>query len=74
VQAQVPVRAVVFDLDGVLIDSESVALRTLSALLRAEGVQRAPDDLRHLCGQRSEALRAYLVDCLGDPSRARAVA
>lgn len=69
-----PVRAVIFDLDGVLIDSESVALGVARELLAEAGVTRTLGDLRHLCGQRGGALRAYLQDALGDDERGATMA
>lgn len=58
--------AVIFDLDGVLIDSESVALQTLCDTMAAAGVRRTVDDVRHLCGRHRSALRDYLVGCAGE--------
>lgn len=73
-RARPALRAVILDLDGVLIDSESVALRVLCELLHEEGVERTVADVRHLCGRRADVLRAYLQDTLGDAARGSALA
>lgn len=64
-------QAVVFDLDGVLIDSEAPSARELHALLRDEGVNCTLEDLRVLYGRPLPALKAFLLEHLGDEARAQ---
>lgn len=40
------IRAVIFDMDGCLVDSEPMALQILSEMMQAEGLAATPDDLR----------------------------
>lgn len=63
-------RAVIFDLDGVLIDSETRALEAIGRLLREAGVDRTVDELRSLCGHGRGALAAYALELFGDAPRA----
>lgn len=62
-------RAVIFDLDGVLIDSERVALQVVCRVLGRAGIERTVDDVRHLCGRHRSALAEYLQACVGDAAR-----
>ena len=64
-------RAVVFDLDGVLIDSEAPSARELHALLQGEGVDCTLEDLRVLYGRPLPALKAFLLERLGDEEKAQ---
>lgn len=64
--------AFVFDMDGVLVDSERPFLRTLHALLTEAGVAHDRDGLRHLCGQPAPALRAFLLERFGGDETAAA--
>jgi len=40
------IRAVIFDMDGCLVDSEPMSLETLAEMMAAEGLHATPDDLR----------------------------
>ena len=71
--ATVPPQAVIFDLDGVLIDSEAPSARELHALLQGEGVNCTLEDLRALYGRPLPALKAFLLERLGDEARAQSL-
>lgn len=58
--------AVLFDMDGVLLDSERPSLALLGARLRAHGVDVDERELRSVCGRP----RAYLHDFLAPRLRA----
>lgn len=60
------VTAFVFDMDGVLIDSERPLLATLDGMLRAAGSDHDSETVRSVCGQPAAALRAYVAEHLGD--------
>jgi HAD superfamily hydrolase (TIGR01509 family) len=62
-------RAVIFDLDGVLIDSERVALAAIARILAEAGIVRSVDDLRPLCGHGRSHLLDYLDACTGSDGR-----
>ena len=65
------VHAVVFDMDGVLVDSERPSLALLQRLLAEAGFERTVDDLRHVCGRPAPYMRRLLEDTL--PSGGAAV-
>lgn len=46
-----PFQAVIFDCDGVLVDSERLGLRSLQQALRENGVDRSLDSLVHYSGR-----------------------
>jgi HAD superfamily hydrolase (TIGR01509 family) len=46
------VRAVIFDMDGVIVDSEPYSIRALIDILRQYGVEPTEDDLRRSYGRR----------------------
>ena len=71
-RADAATAAFVFDMDGVLVDSERPFLRTLHALLSEAGVVHDRDGLRHLCGQPAPALRAFLLERFGGDETATA--
>jgi HAD superfamily hydrolase (TIGR01509 family) len=63
-----PVRALVFDFDGLLVDTESAALRAWEETLAARGVPMLPRATWHgaIGGQGSDAVMlGYLADLLG---------
>jgi len=59
------IEAVVFDLDGVLIDSEPVWERVRRALVAERGGQWAPDAQRRLMGMSTPEWARYLSEDLG---------
>jgi len=59
------IRAVVFDLDGVLIDSESVWDEVREAYVREQGGTWRPEAQRTMMGMSSTEWSAYLHDELG---------
>ena len=58
--------AFVFDMDGVLVDSERPLLAVLQRLLVAAGVQPRACDLRQVCGRPAGFLRLTLSGYLGE--------
>jgi HAD superfamily hydrolase (TIGR01509 family) len=48
----VAVQAVIFDMDGVIVDSEPYSMRALIDTLRRYGIEPTPDDLRRSYGRR----------------------
>ena len=68
-----PPQAVIFDLDGVLVDSEAPSARELHALLQDEGVDCTLEDLKVLYGRPLPALKAFLLERLGDEERAQSL-
>src|SRR5256885_3678693 len=63
----VGVRAVIFDLDGVLIDSEERWARAKEALVRETGGRWKPEASRAMLGMSSPEWSRYLHDELGVP-------
>src|SRR5256714_2768132 len=61
------VRAVIFDLDGVLIDSEERWARAKEALVRETGGRWKPEASRAMLGMSSPEWSRYLHDELGVP-------
>jgi HAD superfamily hydrolase (TIGR01509 family) len=55
--------AFIFDMDGVLIDSERPALRLLQQMLAEAGVQRDADALLSVCGRPAGYMDAFLGAC-----------
>jgi HAD superfamily hydrolase (TIGR01509 family) len=62
-----PIRALVFDFDGLLVDTESVALRAWEEILTELGVDMPRDEWRAAIGGRGSeaAMLGYLADVLG---------
>ena len=60
-----PIQAVVFDLDGLLIDSEVVWNRVRSDVAAERGVEWTHDDQRAVMGVSTAAWTAYMIDRLG---------
>lgn len=56
--------AVIFDLDGVLLDSERPGLALLTTRLKAAGVACAVGELRAVCGRPRAFLRGFLAERL----------
>jgi HAD superfamily hydrolase (TIGR01509 family) len=58
--------AILFDCDGVLVDSEIVGLHDSAAYLQGEGFSYTPEDLvRLFTGKRDDRFRAELLDSYG---------
>jgi HAD superfamily hydrolase (TIGR01509 family) len=63
-----PVRLVIFDCDGVLVDSEPIALRVLQARLAALGVHRPDGEIvDRFVGRSLQATRQTVEEYLGAP-------
>jgi HAD superfamily hydrolase (TIGR01509 family) len=59
------VEAVVFDLDGTLVDSEPVSWAAMAEVLAEDGHQATDDDLRAVLGRAWPHTRAYLAGLMG---------
>jgi HAD superfamily hydrolase (TIGR01509 family) len=62
--------AVIFDNDGLLLDTESVWTRAEQDLFRRRGAEFTPDDKRVLVGTSAEIAGGVLEERLGEPGRA----
>src|SRR6476620_5761661 len=62
--------AVVFDNDGLLLDTESVWTRAEQGLFRRRGTEFTPADKRELVGTSAEIAGGILEQRLGEPGRA----
>jgi HAD superfamily hydrolase (TIGR01509 family) len=51
-EAGVAVRAVIFDMDGVIVDSEPYSMQALIDILRQYGIEPTPDELQRSYGRR----------------------
>lgn len=65
--------AIIFDLDGVLIDSERPAAAALAELLKEEGVVASTVDIQRLFGRPLPALIAFLSEHFPDAEHAEQV-
>jgi HAD superfamily hydrolase (TIGR01509 family) len=68
-----PFRAVIFDCDGVLVDSEALGLRSLQQVLCEAGVERSLDSLTRFCGRSHGETLAELEAESGVPLRASTI-
>jgi len=72
------IRAVIFDLDGVLIDSESVFSRIVERFLKKEyGISITEEDVSNATGMSDEGLFRYVLEKYGvevDPKKYKEVA
>lgn len=60
------IRAVIFDMDGCLVDSEPMSLETLSELMAAEGLQATTDELRRkFLGVSIQSIVSHIAEALG---------
>ena len=59
-----PIRAVVFDLDGVLIDTEGLQYQAWTTALAPLGVALSKDDYLKMAGRQSEVIAQELVESL----------
>jgi len=65
--------AVVFDLDGVLVDSEGIWESARRALVEGHGLRYPPEATRAIMGMSAPEWSRYLRDALGVPLEARAI-
>lgn len=59
------IRALIFDMDGLLVDSEPVAERAMADFLRSHGHELRPDVLGQLLGRRVPEAMAVVVAAYG---------
>src|SRR6185369_11772370 len=60
-----PIQAVVFDLDGVLIDTEGLQYQAWSTALAPLGVDLSRDDYLKMAGRQGDVIAQELVESLG---------
>lgn len=59
------IRAVIFDMDGCLVDSEPMSLQTLADMMAAEGLQATTDDLRRkFLGVSIQSIVSHIAELL----------
>ena len=69
-----PINLIIFDCDGVLVDSEPLAMRVLIAAIAAQGVTITPETAyRDYLGRSLASISASLVDSHGTPLGAAAL-
>ncbi|MTD99044.1 HAD-IA family hydrolase [Paracoccus sp. YIM 132242] len=62
------IRAVIFDMDGCLVDSEPMSLETLAKMMTAEGLHATPDELRkRFLGMSIQAIVRHIAEALDRP-------
>lgn len=62
------IRAVIFDLDGCLVDSETMSLETLAQEMAAEGVPATPEELRqNFLGVSIQSIVAHIARATDRP-------
>ncbi|TBN41144.1 HAD family phosphatase [Paracoccus subflavus] len=60
------IHAVIFDMDGCLVDSEPLSLEILADMIIAEGLPATPDDLRkRFLGVSIQSIVSHISDLLG---------
>lgn len=65
---RLPIRAVIFDLDGCLVDSERLSLAALATEMAAAGLRVTPDDLRkQFLGVSIQTIRDHVATATGRP-------
>jgi FGGY-family pentulose kinase/HAD superfamily hydrolase (TIGR01509 family) len=66
--ADQPVKLVIFDCDGVLVDSEPLAMRILLRVIESQGITIAPDEaFRNYLGRSLASISDSLLDSHGMP-------
>ncbi len=59
------IRAVVFDLDGLMFDTEALFFRSCSAVLESRGKRFTPEIMRSLIGRRAVEVAGWLKELAG---------
>ena len=60
-----PISALMFDMDGLLVDSEPLGRSTMMSLLRGYNQAWQPDAGRHLAGRRLPEIMAAVAETYG---------
>ena len=72
--ASFPFRAVIFDMDGVIVDTEAYYTEELGAYARYLGIEVSRDELNEQVGKSHQDFCALMVDWLGRAGRTATVA